>query len=56
LDDRHRPTLEDAIARGPVRWRIIDLAQWLWEEFAISIRKQALAHELRTTGYRKLSW
>lgn len=40
---------------GVVRWRIIDLVQWLWDEFEISISKQALGHELRTMGYRKLS-
>ena len=62
LDDRHRRALADAIQAGPipavhgvVRWRIIDLVQWLWEEFEISISKQALGHELRTMGYRKLS-
>lgn len=62
LDDRHRRAIEEAIATGPipavhgvVRWRIIDLVQWLWDEFAISISKQALGHELRTMGYRKLS-
>lgn len=62
LDDRHRRALEDVIATGPipavhgvVRWRIIDLAQWLWDEFEVSISKQALGHELRTMGYRKLS-
>ena len=36
-------------------WRIIDLVQWLWDEFEVSISKQALGHELRTMGYRKLS-
>ncbi|MFK4875324.1 transposase [Novosphingobium sp. ZW T3_23] len=62
LDDCHRRTLADAIEAGPipavhgvVRWRIIDLVQWLWEGFEISISKQALGHELRTMGYRKLS-
>lgn len=62
LENGHRRALEEAIATGPipavhgvVRWRIIDLVQWLWEEFAVSISKQALGHELRTMGYRKLS-
>jgi len=62
LDDRHRRALEEIIATGPipavhgvVRWRIIDLVQWLWDEFEVSISKQALGHELRTMGYRKLS-
>ncbi len=62
LDDRHRRALEEIIATGPipavhgvVRWRIIDLMQWLWDEFEVSISKQALSRELRTMGYCKLS-
>jgi hypothetical protein len=42
-------------AHRVVRWRLIDLAQWVWDEFALSISKQTLSRELRTVGYRKLS-
>ncbi len=42
-------------SHGVVRWRLIDLAQWVWDEFAISISKQTLSRELRALGYRKLS-
>lgn len=38
-----------------MRWRLIDLAQWLWDEFGISISKQTLSRELRGSGYRKLT-
>lgn len=38
-----------------VRWRIIDLCQWLWEEYEITVSKQTLSRELRAMGYRKLS-
>ena len=62
LNDGHRHALDEIIEAGPipaahgvVRWRILDLAQWLWDEFKVSISKQALGHELRTMGYRKLS-
>ena len=62
LGDEHRRALEEVVEAGPipavhgvVRWRIIDLAQWLWDEFKISISKQALGHELRTMGYRELT-
>ena len=58
----HREALAGAIERGPipavhgvVRWRIIDLVQWLWDEFAVSISKPTLGRELRALGYRKLS-
>jgi transposase len=42
-------------AHGVVRWRLIDLAQWIYEEFCITIAKQTLSRELRAMGYRKLS-
>lgn len=62
LDDAQRRALADIVERGPVpaahgvvRWRLIDLAQWVWDEFAIRISKQTLSRELRAMGYRKLS-
>ncbi len=41
-------------SRGVVRWRLIDLrlidlAQWAWDEFEIAISTQTLSREL-TTG------
>ncbi len=38
-----------------VRWRLVDLIAWLWEEFRITISKQTLSRELRAMNYRKLS-
>ena len=40
---------------GVVRWRIVDLVQWLLDEFQVSVSKQTLGRELRAMGYRKLS-
>jgi transposase len=40
---------------GVVRWRLIDLAQWVWEEYRIGVAKQTLSRELRAMGFRKLS-
>jgi hypothetical protein len=40
---------------GVVRWRIVDLVQWLSDEFQVSLSKQTLGRELRAIGYRKLS-
>ena len=40
---------------GVVRWRLTDLAQWVWEEWRIGISPQTLSRELRRLGYRKLS-
>ena len=40
---------------GVVRWRLIDLCQWIFEEFRITVAKQTLSRELRAMGYRKPS-
>ena len=40
---------------GAVRWRLIDLAQWVWEQFRVTISVQTVSRELRALGYRKLS-
>ena len=62
LNETYRAALAAAIESGPipavhgvVRWRIIDLCQWLWDEFQVSVSKQTLGRELRAMGYRKLS-
>jgi putative transposase len=62
LNDDQRQVLARMIESGPipavhgvVRWRLIDLAQWIFEEFRITIAKQTLSRELRSMGYRKLS-
>jgi transposase len=62
LSDAHRTALTAVIESGPipashgvVRWRIIDLCQWVWDEFRISISKPTMSRELRALGYRKLS-
>lgn len=62
LDDTHRAALAAIIESGPipaihgvVRWRIVDLCQWIFEEFRVTIAKQTLGRELRAMGYRKLS-
>ena len=62
LSDKHREALKAMIEAGPipavhsvVRWRLIDLVQWLWEEFRVSISRQTLGRELRAMGYAKLS-
>ena len=38
-----------------IRWRLIDLAQWIWDKFGLSITKQTLSREMRALGFRKLS-
>lgn len=62
LGDKHRRALAELIEAGPipaihgvVRWRLIDLAQWIWDEFRITVSETTLGRVLRKMGYRKLS-
>jgi hypothetical protein len=40
---------------GVVRWRVIDLCQWLWGAFGISVARQTLGRTRREMGHRKRS-
>lgn len=62
LNPEQREALKRIVEAGPdpavdgiVRWRLIDLGQWVFVEFGISISKQTLSRILRQMGYRKLS-
>jgi len=62
LKDVHRRALARMIEDGPipavhgvVRWRLVDLAQWVWEEFKIAVSEQTLGRVLNAMGYTKLS-
>jgi len=62
LDGQQRQALVRIVESGPipaahgvVRWRLMDLAQWLHDEFGTSISIQTLSREMRALGLRKLS-
>ncbi len=62
LTAEHRAAVAAVIESGPtpsihgvVRWRLVDLCQWLFEEHRVSVSKQTLSRELRALNYRKLS-
>ena len=62
LTSEQRVALARAVEAGPepwrdgvVRWRRIDLAQWLWEAFRVSVSEATVGRELRALGFRKLS-
>jgi transposase len=62
LDEAQGAALAAMVESGPVpavhggvRWRLIDLCQWLWDEFRVSVSWQTLGRELRAMQYRKLS-
>jgi transposase len=62
LNKAQRQALARIVESGPipavhgvVRWRLVDLAQWIWDEFKIAIAKQTLSRELRAMNFRRLS-
>ena len=62
LNDDQRQALAGIVERGPipaidgvVRWRLIDLMQWVWEEFGISLSEPTMSREMKALGYRKIS-
>jgi transposase len=62
LDDAQRRALVEIVEIGPipaihgvVRWRLIDLVQWLHEEFAVSLDETTVGRELKKLGYVKLT-
>ena len=62
LTPAQRVALAGAVEAGPepwrdgvVRWRLIDLVQWLWDEFRVLVSEATAGRELRAHGFRKLS-
>ncbi len=62
LTEAQRAALAAVVESGPVasvhgvvRWRLIDLCQWVWDTFGISIAKPTMSRELRAMDFRKLS-
>jgi transposase len=62
LNEEQRRKLAEVVERGPipsvdgvVRWRIVDLIAWTYDEFAVSLSEATMSRVLRSLGYRKLS-
>ena len=62
LDAAQRRALAEAVDRGPipavhgvVRWRLKDLAEWIFQDFGISLDETTVGRELKALGFRKLS-
>jgi transposase len=62
LNDEQREALRKQVESGPipaihgvVRWRLKDLAWWIYEEFHISIDETTVGRELKALDFRKLS-
>ncbi len=63
LTDEQRVKLRKAVGDGPkpyldgvVRWRLVDLVQWVREEFGVSISRQTMGRELRAMGFAALAF
>ena len=62
LNDGQRQALARLVESGPipsihgvVRWRRKDLAQWIFEEFRISVDETTVGRELKALGFVKIS-
>ena len=63
LNDGHHAALAAILESGPipavhgvVRWRIVDLCQWIFEEFRVAVSSRTLQPRAAQDGsYRKLS-
>ncbi len=62
LNDAQRAALARVVEVGPdpdvddvVRWRLVDLAAWVWDRFGISVSEATLSRELKALGFSKLS-
>ena len=58
LTPAQRAALAEAVEAGPepwrdgvVRWRLIDLVQWLRDEFRVSVSAATVGRELRALGF-----
>jgi transposase len=62
LNKSQRQALAEIVEQGPipaihsvVRWRLKDLAQWIWDEFGISLAETTVSRELKAMGFVKLT-
>jgi transposase len=62
LNEAQRQALAAIVESGPipaihgvVRWRLIDLVQWLHDEFGVSLDETTVGRELKKLGYVKLT-
>jgi transposase len=62
LNDEQRAALAQIVERGPIpavdgvmRWRLIDLKAWVWDEFRLSLSETTMSWELKALGFAKIS-
>jgi transposase len=62
LDTAQRQALAAIVESGPipalhgvVRWRLIDLRHWIWQEFAVSMDERSVGRILRAMNFVKMT-
>jgi transposase len=62
LNHDQRQALAALVEQGPVpaihgvvRWRLVDLAQWLWDEYRVSVDQSTVSRELKALGFVKMT-
>ena len=62
LNDSQRQALARLVEGGPipavhgvVRWRLKDLALWIWQDFGVSLDETTVGRELKGLGFAKIS-
>ena len=62
LNDGQRQTLARLVEAGPipaihgvVRWRLVDLRHWLWQEFGVSMDERSVGRILRAMNFVKMT-
>ena len=40
---------------GVVRWRLVDLVQWLWDEYRVSVDQSTVSRKLKALGFVKMT-
>lgn len=62
LNDDQRRGLKALVESGPipsihgvVRWRLVDLVQWVWEEFGLRVKRDTVSRELKAMGFARIT-
>jgi|TARA_B100000809_G_scaffold216783_1_gene222654 transposase len=62
LNDEQRLALAALVERGPipaihdvVRWRLVDLRHWIWQEFGISMDETTVGRELKGLDFSRIT-
>lgn len=62
LNDSQRQALAEIVRSGPipaihgvVRWRLVDLRHWIWQEFGVSLDERNGGRALKAMGFARIT-